>query len=154
VNESDFWSRKARPGLTAAAYDAKLRADFERVENGVANGTPDVDYCIGGVGGKIELKYLDHPARDTTPVMTDRYGLRASQLVWAGKRAKAGGLVWLLLGTDKYIWLVDLRPSIIRERVNVMNTRELTEYASWYHNNNLSKSVLWRYCLAVLGQVH
>jgi hypothetical protein len=47
--ESEFWSRKVRPGLTTFGH-------LTRVENGLGSGMADVLYAIGGRQGVIELK--------------------------------------------------------------------------------------------------
>lgn len=110
MNEAAFWSGRLRPHLEDACIAARIRYHFERVENTVAMGTPDVDYCISGASGKIELKYMDrHPVRRTTPVLGRGMGMRRSQLIWAHKRMRAGGRVFLGVGTPQETWIIDLR---------------------------------------------
>lgn len=66
--------------------------DMERVENSVANGTPDVDGCLNGAAFKIELKRV--PFRINGNVKTT---FQPMQIPWITKRWKAGGNVWVLL---------------------------------------------------------
>lgn len=109
MNEAGFWSDRMRPLLVRECQAAKLRHHFERVENATGVGTPDVDWCIAGVAGKIELKFSPrHPVRSTTPLQDARKGLRRSQIVWAVKRLRAGGRVFLLVGTPESAWLIPL----------------------------------------------
>jgi hypothetical protein len=108
--EKDFWSDKLRPRLTAACQEMGFRFHFERIENGVADGTPDVDYCIAGSAGQIELKFADrHPTYTSSQVLGRGKGLRRSQIVYAARRTWAGGVVWCLTGTPEASWLIDLR---------------------------------------------
>ena len=54
MSEAALW-RRVRKGLPG---------HLVRVENAVEAGTPDVNYCIDGAEGWIELKQLDRwPAR-------------------------------------------------------------------------------------------
>lgn len=110
MDEAGFWSGKLRGTLVKQCQALQLRHHFERVENTVADGTPDVDYCIAGVAGKIELKWSDHhPVRDTSQVLKKDSGLRRSQIVFASRRVWAGGLVFAIIGTPVEVWCLDLR---------------------------------------------
>lgn len=60
---------------------------WQRVENSVGPGTPDVNYCYDGKEGWIELKCLG--------VMH----IRKAQHIWLARRAKALGRCVLLIGT-------------------------------------------------------
>lgn len=56
---------------------------FSRIESGdTAAGIPDVEYCIGGISGHLELKSSTK--------------LRQSQFVWMRDRLRAGGIVNVL----------------------------------------------------------
>jgi hypothetical protein len=60
---------------------------FSRVESHeTSSGIPDVDYCIAGVEGHIELKY----GKDRGPK------IRGSQVKWFRDREKRGGRPWIL----------------------------------------------------------
>lgn len=68
----------------------------ERMENMAANGTPDVNYCIQGVEGWVENKYLRFkPARADTPIVLPHY--TKEQRNWHKDRRRAGGRVYVLL---------------------------------------------------------
>ena len=72
---------------------------FSRVESHeTSSGIPDVDFCINGTEGHIELKF----SRDKTPK------IRSSQVTWFRRRRKEGGNPWLfthmiLKGKDYYL---------------------------------------------------
>lgn len=90
MNEATFWAA-VRKGLSAFP-----RTDLERVENGCKSDTPDVNYCIDGREGWIELKHVrEAPKRAATVVKVDHY--TPGQRLWAIRRASCGGLVWLLI---------------------------------------------------------
>jgi hypothetical protein len=110
VKESSFWTGRLRDHLAGACQVLGWRYHLERVENAVAAGTPDVDWCINGVEGTMELKYSPrHPVRPATPVLGRDNGMRRSQVVWAVRRLRAGGRVFVAIGTPQATWVVDLR---------------------------------------------
>ncbi len=72
-----------------------------RVENLVALGTPDVDFCVVGSAGWLELKVaygegLHKTLRHYT----------TQQVEWHRKRAKAGGRSWFLVQYGRGRFLV------------------------------------------------
>lgn len=70
--------------------------DAQSIENTCALGTPDVEF----IGGWIELKVIeDWPKREDTVVRISHYS--PQQRVWAVKRAKKGGAVWMLLLVER-----------------------------------------------------
>lgn len=69
---------------------------MERVENSVANGTPDVDGCWIGDCFKIELKRS--PARTDGMVQIK---FRPLQMPWLRKFWKCGGNGWVLLAVGE-----------------------------------------------------
>lgn len=69
---------------------------WERIENNLARGTPDLHYCINGSAGWIELKQLEAwPMRETTKVQVPT--LTIYQRTWHEEYAKQSGRSWLLL---------------------------------------------------------
>lgn len=139
MNEAGFWSDSLRPKLITHCQRLKYRHHFERVENAVALGTPDVDYCIHGVAGKIELKFSPtHPARDTSMVLGSIHGLRRSQIVYAARRTWCGGLIWCCIGTPEVTWLVDLRPLDApgMAALAVATPSRLNEISAWRSNRD------------------
>lgn len=134
MKESSFWSRRVRRLVTMSAACVSRPLDVERVENSVQVGTPDVDYCLGGYTAKIELKYRPHhPSRPGTPVLGLGRGMRKSQIVWATKRIRAGGTVFLCIGTCAMTWFIDLRGLTPKEMLDLemASVQELHGRAVW-----------------------
>lgn len=74
----------------------KLHGHLERIENLVGRGRPDVNYCIRGVEGNIELKQIAAwPAYPETAVAVPHY--TPQQRLWHRQRLAAGGRVYVLL---------------------------------------------------------
>jgi hypothetical protein len=69
--------------------------DFERIENMVGIGRPDVNYCVRGCEGNLELKQLPEWPKRGGVVKVDHY--TPQQRNWAKRRLAAGGIVWVLL---------------------------------------------------------
>lgn len=65
---------------------------MRRVENGISEGDPDVDGCWEGRYFELELKGCNRPANPATPLAIE---VRQAQVVWARRRWKCGGNVWL-----------------------------------------------------------
>ena len=76
-------------------------------EDKYSTGIPDIDYCIYGVAGWIELKIVqDWPAQPTTTLHTSLKHLTNDQINWMLRRSLAGGNVYLLLkvmSTKEYL---------------------------------------------------
>lgn len=97
MSESRLWTR-VREGVYAHGH-------FDRRENNPLDGVPDVNYCVDGCEGHIELKFRrDPPVRDTTPVFGSK-GLRESQVAWIGRRLRAGGRVFILSQVGRRLYL-------------------------------------------------
>ena len=86
--EAALW-RYLQPMLAAHGH-------FVRVENPIDPGTPDVNFCVNGQEGWLELKALAAwPRRSTSPVGPRL--VRPAQRVWWAKRVHQGGRVFVLL---------------------------------------------------------
>lgn len=129
ATESSKWGN-LRQGLAAYGH-------FERVENGVGDGTPDVDFCIAGVHGKIENKYVEqYPKRKSTPVIPAGKGLRVSQTAWFKYRLIHGGRCFVMVFVAHDIWL--FRPD--KRSVSLINTWDRQDFAvrsCWHHDGGL-----------------
>jgi hypothetical protein len=74
---------------------------FDRIENMVGRGRPDVNYCVRGHSGDIELKCLpEFPKRLTTVVACDHF--TPQQRNWIRKRARAGGSVFVFIKIEQW----------------------------------------------------
>jgi xanthine/CO dehydrogenase XdhC/CoxF family maturation factor len=87
----------AEKDLWATMRDqVKKHGHFERLENMVGVGRPDVNYCVRRVEGNIELKWAERwPARANVPLALPHYTPR--QRNWHRVRLSAGGRVYVLL---------------------------------------------------------
>lgn len=89
VKESELW-RWLRDELTVSYKSI----DLQRVESGsTSEGIPDVNYCLQGVEGWIELKVAKLTKR---PPYIITIGLRPAQAFWLARRRRAGGRAWVL----------------------------------------------------------
>lgn len=72
------------------------KAHLERIESGgTVSGQPDVDYCIQGALGDLELKAA------TSETQFDCH-LRPAQYQWMKRRIAAGGHPWVLLRVEEF----------------------------------------------------
>lgn len=133
MNEAEFWSGKLRPRLIKACQEQEWRHHFERVENRVSDGMPDVDYIIGGHAGKIELKYGARSVRVDSQVLGKMHGLRRSQIIYASRYSWAGGRIFCMIGSPDDTWLLDIRnwmPSRLEE-IATATRQQLSEWCCW-----------------------
>jgi hypothetical protein len=72
---------------------------IERVEDYLTDGRPDVEYCVDGVAGWVELKYMKKwPVRPTTPLRMAH--LTVSQENWHFHYHRHGGRSYFLIQVD------------------------------------------------------
>jgi hypothetical protein len=124
----------AEKDLWATMRDCVKRAGhFERLENMVGVGRPDVNYCVRGVEGNIELKWAERwPARANVPLALPHYTPR--QRNWHRVRLSAGGRVYVLLEvqrpTPTYLLF---HANWARQRLGLDATRAECEGAALVH---------------------
>ena len=75
---------------------------LQRIETQIERGIPDLFYCVGGVSGWIEGKYIQTPKRDNTKL---KLKLSVEQIAWHKAYIHYGGLVYILVKKDKEIYL-------------------------------------------------
>lgn len=82
--------------LEKADYESGFSDDLDmgRIENLVAEGTPDVEGCYAGTSFLCELKSVDRPARVATGI---KVGVNTFQAAALSRRHKAGGRAWILV---------------------------------------------------------
>ena len=84
---------------------SKLNDFFiQRIETSIERGIPDVHYCVDGVSGWLEGKYLQSPKRENTKL---KLKLSIEQIAWHKSYSYNGGLVYLIVKKDKQIYLFD-----------------------------------------------
>lgn len=71
-----------------------------RIESTVGEGLPDVNYCINGEEGWVELKVVKlWPKRPLTPLRVPHYS--PVQRLWHREQKLAGGRIFVLLRVDE-----------------------------------------------------
>ena len=84
---------------------SKLNDFFiQRIETSIERGIPDVHYCVEGVSGWLEGKYLKSPKRENTKL---KLKLSIEQIAWHKSYSYLGGIVYLIVKKDKKIYLFD-----------------------------------------------
>ena len=84
---------------------SKLNDFFiQRIETSIERGIPDVHYCVQGVSGWLEGKYLKSPKRENTKL---KLKLSIEQIAWHKSYSYLGGIVYLIVKKDKKIYLFD-----------------------------------------------
>lgn len=95
---------------------------LERIENVVANGTPDVHVKVQGASCWLELKAPKRPKRETTRLLGNE-GLNQDQLNWFFEAARFGLPAYVLIRDDsREIFLV---PAAHCERINELTAAQL-----------------------------
>lgn len=101
MNEKSFWSRYVRPVL----HQPNARRVAWKVQDAFNAGLPDVDFCLHGVAGKLELKYVkEYPKRASTTV---KVATSPNQKRFLAEWAGAGGIALVLVGVDHDWYLLD-----------------------------------------------
>lgn len=100
-----------------------LDVRLERVENGAAEGTPDVLALVGGVVSWVELKARTiPPIRAETPLLGEGSGANAAQRNWHLDWRRNGGRSFFLVGTGRGAgaqqWLL---PGALHDELNGMS---------------------------------
>lgn len=105
---------------------------FERVENGLLTGMPDVNYCLVGVEGWIELKCPDEPKRPDTPLFGSNHKVEVEQRNWMLRQARAGGRGWLFIATEQRLMLIEgKKVGDLSGKINEMTTHQLERISKW-----------------------
>lgn len=123
MSEARLWIR-LREAVGSAGH-------FERREFNPLGGVPDVSYCVTGVEGHIELKYMPFlPKRLTTAVFGPRSsrGMRESQIAWFDRRLRAGGRAYILAQVENRLVLLH---GAWAERFNEMVWDEMRKMCCW-----------------------
>lgn len=99
MSEANLWKR--------IRENVGHRGHFSRIEFNPTDGYPDTSYCIKGVEGHAELKYIERvPARETTPCFGDQHGVRPAQVAWIYTRVRHGGRVYIVGQVGELILVV------------------------------------------------
>lgn len=104
-------------------------ARWMRVENVLLPGVPDVNYCINGAEGWLELKCPPVKANEQTAVFGGAHGVSPVQMAWALSQAQAGGRCFLLTANEHFTYLHDLCWLSERYSATVLNKLSRTEFS-------------------------
>jgi hypothetical protein len=99
---------------------------IERIENVLAAGTPDVNFCIDGVDGWLEIKSAVEPKRETSKLL--KHKLSQDQMNWFKRESNSGGRSYILICTDIRWILIDGRDA---DSINSMDVNELCGISIW-----------------------
>lgn len=120
----------------------------DRVENELVVGMFDVNYCIAGIEGWIEIKAPTEPKRSSTPLFGSNHKLSQDQLNWCLRETKAGGNAWVLIKTDKR-WL--LIAGSKADVVNKLTINELIFVSEWHQIIPIKGTEPWNELLKILA---
>ena len=128
TNESKLFQR-IKKRISTERHDR-----VDRIENGMGAGMPDVNYCLNGAEGWIELKCPKIPKRSSTALFgAGNHPVGIDQSNWFLSQNNAGGLAFLLIGpvetTDLILVSAELASNC--ELVNSMTLDELAENSIW-----------------------
>lgn len=124
-----------------AKLSHKTKDRFERIENLMVDGMFDINYCIEGVEGWIELKAPKEPKRDSTPLFGSNHKLSIEQRNWCKTQKDAGGIAWILISTDNCWILIDGKHA---DEINSMTVTELTYHANWHTSKPVRDKNEWK----------
>lgn len=102
---------------------------WDRMENGVGVGMPDINFCIMGCEGWIEMKSPTEPQRRSTPLFGSNHCLSQDQKNWMKRQTDAGGRAFILIGTGKRFMLIHGKHA---DGLNEMTVEELMDIADWW----------------------
>lgn len=117
---------------------------WDRVENGIVVGMPDVNYCILGTEGWVEIKSPEEPARPTTSLFGSNHQVSVDQCNWMLRQANAGGISWLFIVTRQRLMLLPgQRVGKMGILINKLRVNELEDMAAWRTLNPVMDPLRW-----------
>lgn len=117
-------------------------ARWMRVENVLLPGVPDINYCINGIEGWLELKCPPVKANEKSSVFGGGHGVSPAQLAWALSQSRAGGRCFLLTGNEHFTCLHDmcwLAEHYSATALNKLSRQEFIRLAVAYSGRKLDK---------------
>jgi hypothetical protein len=119
---------------------------IDRIETGV-DGIPDINFCINGKEGWIELKCPTEPKRPTTKLFGSNHKIGQDQKNWFIRQFKAKGRAFILLSTDVR-WMLFLPSSI--EFLNDITVEQMQHFAIWEARKPVRDKELWNKLKVIL----
>lgn len=127
MSESNLWQR-VQKGLGSMGH-------LQRIESGLtAGGIPDVNYCLLGCEGWIELKHGEPVARAATVVFRSQRGLDSDQIQWLRWRRQCGGRAFILTQVGKWVFLIDGK---LAGKFNLSTMEELLAMSIWRRSGGI-----------------
>lgn len=109
-------------------------ARAHRIENLMREGCPDVNYCLDGVEGWIEIKCPTLPKRASTILFGSNHKLSQQQKNWFKEQIDAGGRCHVLIVTGLNWLLIEGKNA---DAINDLTYGELFEISVWKGDKNL-----------------
>lgn len=126
---------------------------MERVENGLVDGMPDVNYCFETFEGWIEIKAPTEPKRETTGLFTSNHQVSIAQMNWMHNQHMAGGTSWLLIATERRMFMIHGgRVAALFHDINTLTANGLEDIAEWKAHVPVKDSIFWRTLRELLAQ--
>ena len=116
------------------------RDRWDRMENGVGVGMPDINFCMNGKEGWIEIKSPTEPKRPDTPLFGSNHPVSQEQKNWFKRQALAGGRAYVLIGTDKRWLLIHGKHA---DAVNILTVDDLIGIAEWFALKPVRDIMAW-----------
>lgn len=120
-DESSLWQWLSR-GLSSRGHLVRIESPT------TGDGISDVNYCLDGHEGWIELKHADRPKREKTVVFKSQRGLTGEQISWILYRKRCGGRAFVLIQLGDRRLLIDGKYAA---RVNLSTSSELEALSLW-----------------------
>ena len=116
---------------------------FDRIENGLDAGWPDVNYCFVGREGWIELKAPELPAREDTPLFGSSHKLSVDQSNWFLRQHRAGGRGFLFVATRRGLLLIPGERCIDAKKINTAPLAALWRLTAWSVELPVGDAMAW-----------
>jgi penicillin-binding protein-related factor A (putative recombinase) len=88
---------------------------YQRIEDKLQTGIPDLNLAYHGHECWIEMKYLESfPKRRSTPI---RIGLTKEQALWLKRRAAVGGSVFVLVQIAREYYMFWIRDALLVDQL-------------------------------------
>jgi hypothetical protein len=115
---------------------------FCRVESICTTGFPDVDYCLDGIEGHIELKFSrEWPKRASTKVFKEGHNLREEQSKWLKLRLRAGAKNLFILAqcaSDLFLFDINKNTSVLDD-FNGYTQSDFWAISCWNHQGKMTQ---------------
>jgi hypothetical protein len=113
---------------------------IDRMENAIGEGMPDINYCIEGVEGWIEIKSPIEPKRATTALFGSNHRISQAQMNWFLRQRRAQGVAFLLIETNKRSMLIGASNV---DEVNGMTVEQLLCCCLWSASRPIMDAIRW-----------